>query len=271
MSDLDLIARACETTAGWLALGNERFEAHGATFIRNRSTTRRQDVNTVILIRSEDDSDIEALIKRVEVEYTGLNHRRFEVDPLTPPQFAARLAFEDGYKVNELLTLVLEGELQAAPVQQDIREVVNEQDWAAYNRLDEMWWRESSTDYFGPYDPDLHAELSRSFRIKHPPARSWLAWVDGGARSYLSSWPGENGVGMVEDLYTEPEYRRRGLATALIARCVADARARGAGPVIIIADPKDTPKQMYRALGFRPLFLHRDYLKVPARGPREAT
>jgi predicted GNAT family acetyltransferase len=73
----------------------------------------------------------------------------------------------------------------------------------------------------------------------------------------LSSWPGENGVGQVEDLFTHPDYRHRGLATTLIAHGVADARARGAGPVLIIADPSDTPQQMYSAMGFRPLFISR--------------
>src|SRR5688572_8718011 len=108
MSDNDLIARACETLAGWLALGNERFETLGATFIRNRDTPRRHDTNTLTLIR--DASDIEGLLRRVEVEFEGFAHRRFEVDPLTPAPFVAHLAFEGGYKGTELLTLVLEGE-----------------------------------------------------------------------------------------------------------------------------------------------------------------
>ena len=107
------------------------------------------------------------------------------------------------------------------------------------------------------------AHLQReNTRLKAPAVRSWLVWLDGGARAYLSSWPGENGVGMVEDLYTEQAYRHRGLATALLAHCVADARARGAGPVVIGADVNDTPKRMYAALGFRPLFVSRSYLRL---------
>ena len=260
MSDYDLIARACETIAGYLALGNERFEAHGATFIRNRDTPRRHDTNTLALIR--DAGDIEGLLRSVEIEYEGFAHRRFEIDPLTPPPFVARLAFAGGYKGTELVTMVLEGVLQARTADVDVREVVTEGDWASYRRLDELWWRESSEDYFGPYDPGLHDELARSFRAKSPQCRSWMAWVDGEARAYLSDWQGDNGVGVVEDLYTEAAYRRRGLATALMVRAVADARERGAGPVIITADPSDTPRQMYAALGFRPLFLHREYVKL---------
>jgi GNAT superfamily N-acetyltransferase len=262
VTDSELDARCCETIAGFLALGNERFEAHGATFIRNRDTPRRHDTNTLALIRTEGTDEIEALLRRFEVEFEGFKHRRFEIDPLTPPQFEARLAFEGGYKRSELLTLVLEGELSTRPVDADVREVVTEGEWAAYRRLDELWWRESSAAYFGPYDPELHDELSRSWRLKTPAMRSWLAWMDGEARAFLSSYPGENGVGQVEDLFTEPDYRHRGLATALISRAVADARERGAVPVLIIADPDETPRQMYAALGFRPLFLYRDFTKL---------
>ncbi|MPZ49194.1 MAG: GNAT family N-acetyltransferase [Dehalococcoidia bacterium] len=196
---------------------------------------------------------------RVDVEYAGYTHRRYDIDPLTPPLVAARLTMLEGYKPSDLLVQLLEGDLQATPPPCDIRQVITEDDWAAYRRLDELWWRESSTD---PYDPELHGELSRSFRAKQPHVYSWLVWVDGGARAFLSSWPGENGIGMVEDLYTEPEYRHRGLATALLARCVDDARERGVGPILINASPSDTPKLMYAALGFRPLYLSRSYTRV---------
>ena len=47
--------------------------------------------------------------------------------------------------------------------------------------------------------------------------RNWLVSIDGVAAGFLSSWPGTNGVGMVEDLYVHPLYRHRGLATALLA------------------------------------------------------
>ncbi len=103
----------------------------------------------------------------------------------------------------------------------------------------------------------------RSRQAKSPPARHWLACVDGEPRAYLSSWGGVDGVGMVEDLFTHPDFRHRGLATALIHHCVSEARKEGAGPVVIGADPKDTPKRMYAALGFHPVAVKREYLKRP--------
>jgi GNAT superfamily N-acetyltransferase len=92
--------------------------------------------------------------------------------------------------------------------------------------------------------------------------RYFLAWDEDLPRAYFSAWPGEHGIGLVEDLFTEPAFRHRGLATALIARCVKDARARGAELVVIGGDANDTPRHMYAAMGFRPLMLTRQYSKA---------
>jgi GNAT superfamily N-acetyltransferase len=261
MSTDELLRRACQTNALYLALGNERFDAHGAMFIRNRQTPRRHDANGVALVRAGTPDEIEALLRRVDVEYEGQDHRAFSVDALTPAAFVARLILEDGYKASEVLVHVLEGPLQASPRDIELREAVTEADWQAYRELDAMWWQETSTGYFGPYDPALHDEFMVYRRLKAPQTRGWLACVDGVPRAFFSSWPGDNGVGIVEDLYCHPEYRHRGLATALIARAVADCRHRGAGPVIINSDPAETPKHLYAAMGFRPLFVARSYTK----------
>jgi GNAT superfamily N-acetyltransferase len=145
----------------------------------------------------------------------------------------------------------------------EVREVLTEDDWVAYRELDELWWRESgeSEALFGPYDRTLHDEMMLSKRLKQPMVRSWFAVADGAPRAFFSSWPGENGVGMVEDLFCHADYRRRGLATALLTHCVADARERAAGPVLIVSNVGDTPKQMYAAMGFRPLYVERTWTK----------
>ena len=56
-------------------------------------------------------------------------------------------------------------------------------------------------------------------------------------------------------------HRHRGIASALIAHCVQDARERGARPAVIGADPTDTPMRMYAAMGFRPLFMKLNYVR----------
>ena len=261
MDEHELLSRVCETNAGYLAVGNERFEAHGATFIRNHATPRRHDANCIALVRTASPPETEALLRRAGLEFDGQPHRTFSIDALTPAPFVARLALEDGYKHSEVLVHVLEDALAVAPGGVEIRKVLTEEDWQAYRELDAMWWQETSLGALGPYDPAIHDEFMVSRRAKAPAVRGWFACVGGVARAFFSSWPGDNGVGIVEDLYCHPDYRHRGLATALIAHCVADCRDRGAGPVIINSNIDDTPKHLYAKLGFRPLYVGRGYTK----------
>jgi GNAT superfamily N-acetyltransferase len=259
MPDSNLIARVCETYEAYLALGNESFEADGATFVRNRAIPNRYDANHVAHVHAESPREIEALLARIEAEFAGYTHRALYLDPLTPAQFIARLVLDGSYSVNNGLLLILEGDLQASPKPADIRLVEDEAQWQALFEMEAMW--------ADTYPPGTRAPIEQNYhnlRIKTPPVRWWLAYVDGVPRAFFNSWEGTNGVGQVEDLFTQAEYRHQGLATSLLAHCVADARAHGAGPVIIGSDPTDTPKQMYAAMGWRPLLVTRHLVKTLA-------
>ena len=121
-----------------------------------------------------------------------------------------------------------------------------------------------------------------------PPVRYWLAYRGGRSEALteLSAWTSSRhaiglrpvlariwggrseglnfrvATGYLDYLFTHPDYRHRGLATALVHHCVADSRKRGAGPVALEADPAGTPKHMYAAMGFRPLSVSHEYLKT---------
>ena len=257
-----MVARACESLERYLALGNESFEAHGATFVRNRATPRRYDANHAGLMRSAGVTDLDALLARAEAEFAGLSHRRFDIDAMTPPEVEARLAFEGKFSfVSRGLHLVLEGDLRATPKAVDMREILNDSDWDAYAHLLDMDHIEEARKHDRLADLSLTPEWVTYLQAKSPAVRFWLAYLDDMPVGFFNSWPGENGVGQVEDLFTHPDFRHRGIATALIAHCVADARARGAGPIVITADPDDTPKLMYAALGFRPFCISRSYVR----------
>ena len=93
-----------------------------------------------------------------------------------------------------------------------------------------------------PWGAGVTEQMVAAKRVKAPDLRFWLARADGTDAAFFSSWPRRDGVGIVEDLFTRPEFRHRGIATALIAHSVADARERGAGLVAISARAADTPK-----------------------------
>jgi len=263
MRDLDLIRSVSETVSGYLELGNETIDADGARFVRNHAMPRRYDANHVSRITCAEPEAIDRAIARADDEYADLPYRRFDTDPLTPPAFIARLVL-DGYAPSHELKLVLQGELHAEPKACDIREVAGEAAWHAYEEMQVLDFAETCERQGRAFDASLMPQFTAFRRAKAPDVRAWLAHVDGEPVAYFSSWPGTNGVGMVEDLFTRKEFRHRGIATALVAHCVADARDRGAGPVVIGADPTDTPMHMYAAMGFRPLMLTSNFFKTVA-------
>lgn len=246
----------------FMVLGNERFEAEGAMFIRNRQAPDIWDANHVAHVTAATPDEIERLLARIDEEFANHRHRRFHLDFTTPPAFEARLALE-GYERGNSLLLLLEGDLPGEPPEYEIRLVESEADWAAYSALHDVDWREYKQRMpgVGGYDEGTARQTMLHRRAKCPPVKHWLACVDGEPRAYISSWGGTEGTGMLEDLFCHPDYRRRGLATALIHHAVAAARADGAGPLMIPADPNDTPKNMYAALGFRPVATKRNYMK----------
>jgi GNAT superfamily N-acetyltransferase len=256
----ELASAALDTDAANLALGHECFEADGARFVRNRAFPRIYDANHVTHITTATEVEIERLLARADAEYASIGHRRFDVDFRTPPAFVARLVLS-GYERTDDLLLVLEGDVVGNAIAHDIRPVETEADWAEYAELHAIDWSEHMERQKRSEDDSVPRDMLAAHKAKQPPVQYWLACVDGRPRAYFNSWGGIGGVGQVEDLFTHPEFRHRGLATALIHHCVTDARHKGAGPVVIVADPTDTPKSMYAQMGFRPIATYSHYLK----------
>jgi GNAT superfamily N-acetyltransferase len=213
-------------------------------------------------VRAATPDQVDAVLREADERYAGLSHRTFKLDPGTPTAFEARLLL-DGFEGESELQLLLTGDLRADPRPVEIRPVETPADWATVARLTRRdHEEEAAREHRPPYAPSVTTAMVATKRAKAPDLRFFLATDDGEDCAFFSSWPGPgNGIGKVEDLYTAPEHRRRGIATALIAHAVDDARGRGAGPVLIGADPTDTPRTMYAALGFAPVLVLRSYTR----------
>ncbi len=250
----DLLVRAYGTLESYYELGNDVQDEPLARFVRNDHAPRIWDVNYVSRVRAETEDEAAAVFRTADRVFHGLHHRVFHLDPWTPEAFAATLLL-GGYELEDEVQLLLEGELELAhtPPAVDIRLVESDEDWTVLHRLARLDHEEQARRGMHPaFDEGVTAEMVATKRAKAPALHFWLARVDGTDGAFLSSWPGSDGVGKVEDLFTHPDFRHRGIGTALIAHCVHDARARGAGPILIGALPNDTPKRMYAAMGFRP-------------------
>jgi GNAT superfamily N-acetyltransferase len=255
-----LTEQAIATDAANFALGNETFELMGATFVRNLAIPDIYDANHVQFARPGTPEEIDSFLAAVDREYGHAGHRRFDVDFRTPPEFPARLSVE-GYERDDGLILVLEGPLIGTAPDYDIRPVESEADWEAYWQLKLHDWHEHNRRSNRKAGDDVARRMYEANRLKVPPVQYFMAYIKEKPVAYFNSWAGINGVGQVEDLFTHPRHRKKGIATALIHHCVADARAKGANQVVIAADPTDTPKQIYARMGWRPVAIVSHYLK----------
>jgi GNAT superfamily N-acetyltransferase len=260
--DRDLIARALDVNQAWLALGHETFVADDARFVRDSAVPPIRDANHVDAVTAGTPAGIARLLERVEREYAGFPHRRIDFDFRASPLLEPALVLAGYARHGHALVLLLEGPLHGEARPFEVRPVVSDHDWQAYASLQAGDWAEYRGRVEHDPDPGVGEAMFAARRKKSPPVRVFLGCIDGVPRGYFCAWQGSDGVGQVEDLYVAPEYRQRGLATALIHHCVADARAHGAGPVVIVADPTETPKDMYADMGWRPAALKHEYWKI---------
>jgi len=77
--------------------------------------------------------------------------------------------------------------------------------------------------------------------------RTHVAEQDGSVVGF-ATWAETGGAIELEDLFVDPGYRRRGIATALVSRIAEVVRARGAERLEVTANPHALG--FYRAVGF---------------------
>jgi ribosomal protein S18 acetylase RimI-like enzyme len=82
---------------------------------------------------------------------------------------------------------------------------------------------------------------------------AFLAEVDGAPAGFLIASRSRPDIGHVDDVYVLPQYRRRGVATALVHHLAAAFRERGVEHVALDVDQGNVAAQrLYERLGFRP-------------------
>jgi GNAT superfamily N-acetyltransferase len=245
-------------------LGNEVIDEPFVRIVRNLDAPSIYDANFACRVRVTTEDALDGVLDRLDAAFGHCTHRQVHVDPETDAMVEARLVL-DGYEPDPTIELVLpsgsELDLATSPPAVDLRLVESEDDWRELERLTRLDHEgEAARESREPWPASVTAAMVATKRAKAPALRFWLARADGVDCGFFSSWAGIDGLGLVEDLFTDADFRHRGIATALLVHCVADARAHGARAVVIGARPDDTPRRMYAAMGFRPACVLRKYL-----------
>ena len=83
----------------------------------------------------------------------------------------------------------------------------------------------------------------------YPPCHLYLAWLDGRPVGACDLFVAQ-GWGRIDSVVVHPEFRRRGVASALVARALADSLAAGNTLTYLYTEGDGAGEAVYRKLGF---------------------
>jgi GNAT superfamily N-acetyltransferase len=219
---------------------------------------RWADVNTVRVEVPAPDLDAERLHGAVERLQRPLRHRRIEVlDPATAERLDAGMA-ERGYESGRSVLMGWDGgEVGGDP---DRAPQVEQVPYPAIESLRAEWLRDD------PWAPDAEtlAEGLRADRLAFAttPTRAYAVVEDGRPQAYgLLLDLGD--VALVEDVYTTPSARGRGLAAAVVRRLVWESRRCGHADTVLATDADGRARALYERLGFTALGMVHRFLRRP--------
>ena len=250
--------------AGYHALGNAARSMAGGVLVTNRAHTHVHDANVLVHPVAPSPQAADEMMAAIERVLPPPARPHVHMGTGAPGPLEARFA-ADAWTLTMTLELVLHDRLRGDAPAIDVRRAVSDADWSAVRRLYRADHIEEAVRAERlPYPEVVTCAIADVKRAKSPAVRVWIARDRDVDCGFFTSWDGLDGIGLVEDLFVLPEHRGCGVARALINRAVADARERGAGPVLIGALIDDTPKDLYRRMGFVPLMVRRCWTR-PSR------
>lgn len=261
MSTSSLLDAISSAYAWHRSLGNDCIQTDHCQLVINRTHPSVWSSNHVSRVRADTETDIHAVFEAMDQALSHCRHRFVSSDCFTPPQFIAHLALRDYRELTPTLQMVLPGDLTPFNrPRMELREVSTERDWEMIGQLVRTDHAEGARTNHTPLADEVSSGIVDGFRKKSGPGTFYIASMDGAECAYGMAVRCPGGVGMVEDLYTLPACRGRGVASAIIRHCVDILRRDGSKAVFLGAHTTEPPKHLYYKLGFRPLMLTREFV-----------
>lgn len=187
----------------------------------------------------------------------GLAHRNVLIDDHEQAERLAPGLVELGYRADRNVGMVHVREPDRWP---DAR--AEEIDVEAAKRFFELVGV-ASPEIEDPADAQMLAAF-RDVLAERIGARFFGARVGGDVVAGCELYPGGD-IAQIEDVFTLPEYRGRGLARAVVLAAVHAAKEVGADLIFLGADEEDWPQHLYGKLGFDVVTRAVDFVRPPAR------
>lgn len=200
------------------------------------------------------DSEVDKLIAKVVRYYEsmGLNPC-FLVSPTTrPPTFANSLRKAGFERALEEDSMVYSGKSRNLEVNHEVKVAVNE------GSLTDVWTDVSMRGFGVPMvlrDAliDMYGKASH-----YKGTKSYLGYFQGkpaGSCGLVSI----NNVGGIFSVATAPEYRRKGVATALLHKAIADSLSMSNNLLYLITTRGSEAEKLYTSVGFEVAYTHYRY------------
>lgn len=241
-------------------LGNQVLKEACCHIIANPSHPQVWDANHADAVTARTDADIASVFAAMEAHLAHTPWRVVHTDGFTPDAFLGWLALKGFAEQPATIQMVLPGDLLDRGAQVQIHPVVDDADWGAVHRLVALDHAEGRRTAQLDVMPEFTSSMVAGYRAKSAHYHFNLVIQEGEPVAYGAFARAPNGVGMIEDLFTHPTARSRGVATAMIAAFSDHLRARGCHTIFLGALAPEHPRHLYARLGFRPVGLARSWV-----------
>lgn len=249
--DAEVIASLCKTRAYRCGLGLETEQTEHALFVRDKDAPDVWSANLILGITAGSELQFAELREAADAFFEHCSYRQYEIDPLTSPFIEETLASAGGLNQPSVLQMVLSGDSPSASPMVTIRPVEHSEDWEVLRNLVYADHHEGARTHGMELPSEITEGIVEGYRRKEPECRFFLSEFEGQVCGYGSGTYCPNEMGMIEDLFTLPSFRRRGVCSSLIGFLVDDLRAQGASEILIGPYTDEAPKHLYSNLGFR--------------------
>jgi len=219
--------------------------------------TRLARVHDLNFLRAEDPGDASAERLAAEADRVqgaaGIGHRRVNVrgeeqGERFEPQFV-RLGWEP-----QRFVLMVQRRRPDRPAEHEVRKVDEP-------TLRPLWTEAIRTEPHGRDETLVQQILEHRRDVGEAvPTHLFAAEAEGRLVAHAELYS-EGRVGQVENVFTMPDYRGRGLARSLVLRAVAESHAAGNDLTFLVADADDWPRHLYEKLGFETIGRYARFLK----------
>jgi GNAT superfamily N-acetyltransferase len=257
----DLARTIAEAYRWQRRLGHTQIAAPGCHIVADPAHPDVWDSNHADEVTAPSDAEIDAVFAAMDQHLGHTSWRVIHTDCFTPDPFLARLALDNFAERPVTIQMALQGALTDRGAAIELRPVTSDADWQALLKLVLADHAEGRRTANLDVSPEVSAGMVAGYRAKSAVYHFHFAIQNGVPVAYGAHAAAPNGAGMIEDLFTLPSARRRGIASAMIAAFTDRLRAAGCHTIFLGALATEQPKHLYARLGFHPVMLARTWVR----------